>query len=72
MRSLTFHFVSAMLLLALLSTSACSRIIPPSWETTGDPFMLHDGERVVFLGDSITAARTDGEIVERYTLWEQR
>lgn len=68
MRSLTFHLVSTVLLLALLCTSACSRIIPPSRESTADLFMLHDGDRVVFLGDSITAARTYGEIVERYTL----
>lgn len=31
-------------------------------------FALHDGDTVVFLGDSITAARTYGEIIENYTL----
>src|SRR5579885_346758 len=31
-------------------------------------FALHDGDTVVFLGDSITAARTYGKIVENYTL----
>lgn len=31
-------------------------------------FMLRDGDRVVFLGDSITAAQTFGKIVENYTL----
>jgi lysophospholipase L1-like esterase len=31
-------------------------------------FALRDGDTVVFLGDSITAARTYGKIVERYTL----
>lgn len=31
-------------------------------------FAIHDGDTVVFLGDSITAARTYGEIIEDYTL----
>ena len=31
-------------------------------------YALHDGDTVVFLGDSITAARTYGKIVENYTL----
>src|SRR5690349_24332145 len=31
-------------------------------------FALHDGDTVVFLGDSITASRTYGKIVENYTL----
>jgi lysophospholipase L1-like esterase len=31
-------------------------------------YALRDGDTVVFLGDSITAARTYGKIVERYTL----
>ncbi len=31
-------------------------------------FALKDGDTVVFLGDSITAARTYGKIVENYTL----
>jgi lysophospholipase L1-like esterase len=30
-------------------------------------FALHDGDTVVFLGDSITAARTYGRIIEDYT-----
>ena len=33
-----------------------------------DDFALRDGDTVVFLGDSITAARTYGKIVENYTL----
>lgn len=33
-----------------------------------DDFALKDGDTVVFLGDSITAARTYGEIIENYTL----
>jgi lysophospholipase L1-like esterase len=33
-----------------------------------DEFALHDGDTVVFLGDSITAARTYGKIIENYTL----
>lgn len=35
--------------------------------TAGD-FALRDGDTIVFLGDSITAARTYGKIVEDYTL----
>ncbi len=31
-------------------------------------FAIHDGDTVVFLGDSITAARKYGEIIEDYTL----
>src|SRR5262245_57715418 len=31
-------------------------------------FALKDGDSVVFLGDSITAARTYGKIVENFTL----
>ena len=31
-------------------------------------YALEDGDTVVFLGDSITAARTYGKIVENYTL----
>ena len=33
-----------------------------------DDFALRDGDSVVFLGDSITAAGTYGRIVESYTL----
>lgn len=35
---------------------------------TADDFALKDGDTVVFLGDSITAARTYTKIVENYTL----
>jgi lysophospholipase L1-like esterase len=31
-------------------------------------FAIHDGDTVVFLGDSITAARVYGEIIEDYTI----
>ncbi|VTR96186.1 Lipolytic protein G-D-S-L family OS=Pedosphaera parvula (strain Ellin514) GN=Cflav_PD5311 PE=4 SV=1: Lipase_GDSL_2 [Gemmata massiliana] len=33
-----------------------------------DEFALRDGDTVVFLGDSITAAQTYGKIIENYTL----
>jgi lysophospholipase L1-like esterase len=33
-----------------------------------DDFALRDGDTVVFLGDSITAARTYGKFIENYTL----
>ncbi len=39
------------------------------WPSTGRAeFALRDGDTVVFLGDSITAARTYGKIVENFTL----
>jgi lysophospholipase L1-like esterase len=37
-------------------------------ESASAGFALRDGDTVVFLGDSITAARTYGKIVENYTL----
>src|SRR5262245_19013911 len=37
----------------------------PAWATK---FALRDGDTVVFLGDSITAARTYGKVIEDYTL----
>lgn len=33
-----------------------------------DPFAIRDGDTVAFLGDSITAARTYGKLVENFTL----
>src|SRR5262249_14871148 len=54
-RGLTMH--PAVLLSLLLPAAA-----PPPG------FALHDGDTVVFLGDSITAARTYGKLVENYTL----
>lgn len=36
--------------------------------TAGDDFAIRDGDTVVFLGDSITAARTYGRYIETYTL----
>jgi len=33
-----------------------------------DDFAIRDGDTVVFLGDSITAARTYGKVIENYTL----
>ena len=48
-------------LLALLMTA----VLPV---TARAEFALRDGDTVVFLGDSITAARTYGKIIEDYTL----
>jgi lysophospholipase L1-like esterase len=45
----------------LLAVSLCN-------SAHADDFALHDGDTVVFLGDSITAARTYGKIIENYTL----
>ena len=39
-----------------------------SWRASAEDFTLRDGDTVVFLGDSITAERTYGKIVETYTL----
>jgi lysophospholipase L1-like esterase len=33
-----------------------------------DPFAIRDGDTVAFLGDSITAARTYGKLIENFTL----
>src|SRR5262245_60909201 len=40
----------------------------PSVAARAADFALEDGDTVVFLGDSITAARTYGKIIENYTL----
>lgn len=53
----------AFVLLGLLAAGAAA----PARARAGD-FALKDGDTVVFLGDSITAARTYGKIVENYTL----
>src|SRR5215470_14860878 len=37
-------------------------------EGRAEDFAIRDGDTVVFLGDSITAARTYGKIIENYTL----
>src|SRR5438270_8425694 len=41
-------------------------LVPPPCRA--DDFAIRDGDTVVFLGDSITAARTYGKIIENYTL----
>ncbi len=48
-------------LLVVLFVVAASRV-------AADDFALRDGDTVVFLGDSITAARTYGKFIENYTL----
>jgi lysophospholipase L1-like esterase len=42
--------------------------LTPFYTVAADDFALKDGDTVVFLGDSITAAQTYGKIVENYTL----
>lgn len=42
--------------------------VPNSTPARAAEFALRDGDTVVFLGDSITAARTYGKIIENYTL----
>src|SRR5436853_4440421 len=46
--------------LAVIAVLAC----PPARAD----YAIRDGDTVVFLGDSITAARTYGKIIENYTL----
>ena len=41
---------------------------PDRGSSCAGEFALRDGDTVVFLGDSITAARTYGKIIENYTL----
>jgi len=55
--------------LLLLLTSIVVLLAPWAAFASADEeeFALKDGDTVVFLGDSITAARTYGRIVERYT-----
>ena len=50
---------SVFVLLFLVHTPAAAQVAE---------FALRDGDTVVFLGDSITAARTYGKIIENYTL----
>lgn len=47
-----------LLVLAFASSQLCR----------ADDFALRDGDTVVYLGDSITAARTYGKLIENYTL----
>ncbi|WP_406694848.1 GDSL-type esterase/lipase family protein [Singulisphaera sp. Ch08] len=55
------RWVRRIALLALITAAVSSREVRAE-------YALRDGDTVVFLGDSITAARTYGKIVERYTL----
>jgi lysophospholipase L1-like esterase len=59
MASLLLRIAPAVAALALALAAPSSR---------AEDFALRDGDTVVFLGDSITAARTYGRIVENYTL----
>lgn len=43
-------------------------LLVSSFPVAADEFALRDDDTVVFLGDSITAARTYGKIIENYTL----
>jgi lysophospholipase L1-like esterase len=52
--------------LAFLSITAGGLLLASVGQA--EDFALQDGDTVVFLGDSITAARTYGTIVENYTL----
>src|SRR5437763_16909518 len=49
------------------ATLALLMLLVPS-AARADDFALRDGDTVVFLGDSITAARTYGKIIENFTL----
>jgi lysophospholipase L1-like esterase len=55
--------------LLILTGTFCLLISARSWaEERGSSFALKDGDTMVFLGDSITAARGYTKIVELYTL----
>jgi lysophospholipase L1-like esterase len=43
-------------------------LLPPVTATAADKFFVHDGDRVVFLGDSITEQRLYTTYLEAYTL----
>lgn len=43
-------------------------LVVSAGRAVADDFALRDGDTVVFLGDSITAARTYGKFIENYTL----
>jgi lysophospholipase L1-like esterase len=43
-------------------------LVLASHPSRADDFALRDGDTVAFLGDSITAARTYGKLIENYTL----
>lgn len=55
-----------------MRTSGCLLIVfvAFAWAASASAadFAIRDGDTVVFLGDSITAARTYGQIIENYTL----
>jgi lysophospholipase L1-like esterase len=55
---------SRLFLLALLGPLALG--LTPA--VRADDFAIRDGDTVVFMGDSITAARTYGKLIENYTL----
>lgn len=57
--SLARGFFLALILLAQASLPSCA---------ADTDFAIRDGDTVVFLGDSITAARSYGKIIEDYTL----
>jgi lysophospholipase L1-like esterase len=52
----------------LLILNALGLLLVTAPPVRGADFALRDGDTVVFLGDSITAARTYGKIIENYTL----
>lgn len=54
--------------LVLGAALACALACPSQPANAADDFALHDGDTVVFLGDSITAERTYGKLIEQYTL----
>ncbi|MFM9963247.1 MAG: SGNH/GDSL hydrolase family protein [Planctomycetaceae bacterium] len=51
-----------------LGVSCCLALLMLETVSVGADFALQDGDTVVFLGDSITAARTYGKFIENYTL----
>ena len=68
------QFAAFCLLLSMISRGMAQNETPTPATTTKAPretsakYALRDGDTVVFLGDSITAARTYGKLIENYTL----
>jgi lysophospholipase L1-like esterase len=60
--------VSSLVSTEILGVGSASRVRADVSPASGSDFALRDGDTVVFLGDSITAARTYGKLIEQYTL----
>ena len=53
---------------SVVRTVVCVVVVFACGRAAGAEYAVRDGDTVVFLGDSITAARTYGKVIEQYTL----